>query len=481
MNLQEILNGQPDKAIELFKLPEFEVEPEKAKAQYFVEGHDVFDKNIRKDKIIQKDTGSVDENGDVITTAAIIPCSRIGLPIQKDIVEQRIGFMLTNPVDYNMTSKTTKGQRIIEMVDDILLKNRTKYKDRDILRRQMSEMQSAELWYFVPTEGKPKFELKCKIVSPWIGDKLYPMYDFYGDMIAFGRAYRLKEDGKEIEHFDIYTKDLEYHFVKKDAWVFDNLEDANGKPIPNPTPNIVGKIMVIYHEQKAPEWADVQSMIDRLEESVSNHADMNDYFGSPILAVMGEIIGFSQKGEQGKILELEHDAKANYLTISTPPESIRMEQAQLRELVFALSNTADISFDKVKGIGNLSAIALNLLFISSTMAAKAKEETFIVGLQRRVNLIMACIGKVLDTSLASDIPTVRVEPKLNVYQPSDVNELLKTLGQAKQDGIMSVEAIVENNPLIIEKEKEVVLLKAAKEEEAKAIENKVVEPKPIVE
>jgi len=461
MNLQEMLNEQTDKAIELFKVPEFEVEPEKVKAQYFVEGHDVFDKNIRKDKIIQKDTGSIDENGDTITIPAIIPCSRIGLPIQKDIVEQRIGFMLTNPVDYNMTSKTNKGLKIIEMVEDILLKNRTKYKDRDILRRQMTEMQSAELWYLVPREGKPKYDLKCKVISPWLGDKLCPIYDSYGDMTAFGRGYFLKDDGKDVEHFDIYTKDLEYHFVKKDKWVLEEgLLDPSGKPVPNPIPNTVGKIMVIYHEQKAPEWADVQSMIDRLEESVSNHADMNDYFGSPILAVMGEIIGFSQKGEQGKILELEQGAQANYMTISTPPESIRMEQSQLRELIFALSNTADISFDKVKGIGNLSAIALNLLFISSTMAAKAKEETFIVGLQRRVNLIMACIGKVLDTSLASEIPNIRVEPKLNVYAPSDVNELLKALGKAKTDGIMSVEAIVENNPLIIEKEKEVALVKA---------------------
>lgn len=456
MNLQQVLNGQDiQNVVELFKEPAFEIGKEEVARQYDVTKHDVFDKTKRPDKIVRKDTGQVDENGSPVTTSAIVPRSRIGLPIQRDIIEQRIGFMLTNPVEYNLTG----SQEVISLVEDILLKNRMKYKDRDILRRQMSEMQCAELWYFTPSEGKYKFTVKCKLASPSLGDKLMPMYDEYGDMISFGRGYILIEDGKEVEHVDVYTSWAEYKYVKRETWTLDTLYNNDGELMPNPIPNIVGKIMVIYHEQANPEWYGVQSMIDRLEDSVSNHADMNDYFGSPILAVMGEIIGFSQKGEQGKILELSENAKANYLTLTTPPESIRMEQSQLRELIFALSNTADISFDKVKGIGNLSAIALNLLFISSTMAAKAKEETFIVSLQRRVNLILACIAKVINTSMAKAIEDVRSDPKLNVYAPSDVNELLKTLGQAKQDGIMSTEAIVENNPLIIEKQKEVSLLK----------------------
>ena len=64
---------------------------------------------------------------------------------------------------------------------------------------------------------------------------------------------------------------------------------------------------------------------------------MNDYFGSPILAVSGIVEGFASKGEQGKILQLSQEARANYLQLTTPPESILKEQAQLRELALALA------------------------------------------------------------------------------------------------------------------------------------------------
>src|SRR5690606_11773903 len=66
------------------------------------------------------------------------------------------------------------------------------------------------------------------------------------------------------------------------------------------------KIPLIYFPQDdyRTEWADVQSMIDRLEELISNFADSNDYNGSPILVARGMIKSFSAKGERGKVLEM---------------------------------------------------------------------------------------------------------------------------------------------------------------------------------
>lgn len=460
MNNLDFLNeSDVSKIVDTFKEPVFGVSQEEAANQYDVLKHDIFDESIRPNKIVTKDTGQIDGDGAVVTVKESVPVCRIGLPIQSQIVEQRIGFMLSIPIDYNMTYTEDGAKALVDASLSIISKNRMKYKDKDVLRRQMSEMQCAELWYLVPTGGEPKFELKCKILSPSLGDTLCPVYDNYGDMIAFGRKYKIKEDDKDIEYFDVYTKDFNYFYVNRDGWKLDTMVDGE-TVFPNPSPNPARKIPIVYHSQYYPEWYPSQKIIDRLEVSISNHADMNDYFGSPILAVAGEILGFASKGEQGKILELAEEAKANYLSLTTPPESIRLEQAQLREFAFALANTADISFDKVKGIGNLSAVALNLLFISSTMAAKTKEETFAIGLQRRINIIMAFIGNVIDTKLAKYIPMVNVDPKINVYAPSDVNETIKMLGQAYIDKVMSLDAVVEQNPLIIDKEKEKELLKA---------------------
>ena len=50
------------------------------------------------------------------------------------------------------------------------------------------------------------------------------------------------------------------------------------------------------------------------------------------------------------------------------------------------------------------------------MAAKTKEENFAVSLQRELNVIMAAIVNVIDTSLAVDC-LCNNNPTINVYSP----------------------------------------------------------------
>ena len=468
MNSSEILKGSDIKAIiDLFKEKERVVTHEDCAAQYDVTKHKIFDETYRPNKIVNQDVVvngvvQLNEDGSTRTVTKSIPVARIGEPFQQQIVEQRIGFMLSVPVNYNMFASDDVGNELIERTKYIMKKNRMDFLNKEVLRRQMSEMECARIWYFVPEDkgADTKLTLKCKILSPALGDTLIPLKDNYDKWIAFARKYKIKEEKGEIEHMDIYTAEDERHYVNRDnVWKLDELFDEKGNSLPNPIPNKTGKIMVGYYEQGFPEWYDVQSMIERHEVSASNHADMNDYFGSPILAVSGEVQGFVTKGEQGGILELSEDARANYLQLTTPPESILKEQDRLRELIFALCNTADISFDKVKGIGNLSAIALNLLFISSTMAAKTKEENFAISLQRELSIIMNAIATVIDTKLAKGLLSVTTNPEITVYAPKDEIEFTKMLGQAVKDGVMSQEQAVELNTMIIDKNKEIGLLK----------------------
>lgn len=464
MNYSAILHGADfEKKRALFTRPKFKVEIEDVVKQYDVGQHDVLNPNIRRDKIINKDTEQVDEAGNPITIKASVPVVRIGMSYQEYIVSQRKSFMLTNPVNYNITFKSKKSSEIIDILNDILYDNKIEYKNKETLEKMMSEMECARLWYFVKKNND--LTLRCKTLSPFLGDTLYPLKNEMDDLVAFGREYKTKEfiDGKDvdIDHFDIYTDIADYYYVKSEGeWVLDTLTDGD-EVLPNPVPNPVGKIMAIYWSQDAPEWYNVQSMISRVEEIISNHGDMNDYFGSPILAVMGQVLGFSQKGESGKILELAEGARANYLALNTPPESIKLEINNLREMICLLSNTAEISFDKVNGIGNLSALALKLLFISTTMAAKSKGDDFSLGLVREINLLATAIGKVIKPSLESGIKEIRCNPIITPYVPKDLEMIIKTINESYEKGTMSLESVIENNELIIDKEKEIQMIREA--------------------
>lgn len=469
MNAKDIIKNTDDfKAIELLftsNRPVFEVEQEKAIAEYKVAKHDILDSSIRKAKKITKGSGDVGADGKETTTIDYIEPARIAMSFQSLIVDRRVGFMLTIPVKveaiYESKVGTDKEKKLVKMIERLQNDNKMDYLNKEIARRWMSEMECAECWYLVETgKTRPKHTLKCNIWSPDLGDVLYPLKDSYGSMIAFARKYKLKEEDKEVEHFDVYTDDFEYKYVQKDnEWKLEVLTGLNdiGEVIQanvNPIPNTVRKIMIVYHTQKKPEWTDQGSMISRLETSVSNHADMNDYFGSPILAVFGEIMGFAAKGEQGKILQLADQAKANYLALDSPPESIKMEQENLEKFIYALSQTPNITFEQMMNIGPISGVAMKMMFLDAHLAVARKEETFGIGLQRRLNIIKAAIGMVIDTTLSTEAESLQLKPVLTPYIPLNETEAIDNLSVSVTAGILSKETAVELNPLVEDSETE---------------------------
>jgi SPP1 family phage portal protein len=461
MNYEEIIKSTDFKKIEeMFKggKPEFGVSQEEAIKQYKVDKHDIYNKEKRPDKTINKNspTNERDEAGNVKTVSTQVAVARIGLSYQELIVDRRVGFMLTVPVTNEAIyadKESQKEKALVDLVDRIQNDNKMDYKNKEIARRLMSEMEVAELWYFIENkEEKPRFTLRVKVLSPDLGDTLYPLYDKNGDMVAFGRAYKIKEDNKDIEHFDVYTADLEYKYINKNnAWTLDTEAvsyTSEGEIKVNPIPNVVKKIMVVYHSQNKPEWFNVQSLIDRREVLSSKHADMNDYFGSPLLKVKGTVEGYAQKGEEGKVMQISADGDASYLSWDSSPESVKNEKEDIKNDIFELSQTPDISFNSMKGMGTIAQFTMKAFFMDAHMAVSNKEEIFGIGLQRRINLIKACIGSVIDTSLAEVAKTVQIKPKITPYLPQNDTELIDNLTVSKTGGIISTESAVEQNPLV---------------------------------
>lgn len=434
--------------------------------EYDVQSHSVMINNEdnRPDKkifkpVINPVTGEpeIDNNtGKPKTTPSTSKVNRVPASFQEIIVGRRVSFLLGTPVKYDATydDKSTQEKALVEFVSEIEDSAKTIYKNKELARRMMSEMSCAELWYLTELSEpgfwnyiarkigikKPSYQLKMKILSPFLGDVLYPLFDEFGDMIAFARSYKLSEDSKEIDHFDVYTADVTYKYANREnGWALDNLATNSGM-IPNPA----GKIQIIYYQQEKPEWANVQKMIERLEKLLSNHGDMNDYFGEPILAIFGQLIQAINKGDSGKILQLSENAKASFLALDSPPESIKMEIENLEKFIYGLSQTPNISFAEMKAMGkDISGYAIELLFLDAHLAAIAKEETFGIGIQRRINLIKAFIGNVLDVSLSEASKSVRIKPVFTPYMPKNTKELVDMLSMAVVSEVLSKETATE--------------------------------------
>jgi SPP1 family phage portal protein len=415
--------------------------------QFDPKGHKVLDPGHRPNKIKKKDGQSVS-----------VPVSRLPIPLQKIIVKRAVSFLLGNPVKIKGPGENEAQQKIEAFVKKLWQDSKLDYLNKDLARILFSETEAAEIWFSEQAEkgywegtagaGAIDRKLRVKIVSEGTKDKLYPVFSKSRDLVAFGRYYSVQEAGETVEQFDLYQEKTVTRYAKKTKdWEF--VEEG---------PHGFDKMPIVYYKIDWPLWFDVQEMIERFETRLSNFADTNDYFGDPIITVKGEVQGFADKGESGKLLQLTKDAEANYLTWQHAPESTKLEFETLIKLIFSMTQTPDISFESVKGIGQVSGVALELLFLDAHLKAKENETFFGLGIQRRLNFLTHAAA-LLMPSLKAARQTV-LEPVFTPYMPSNVKETVALLGDAVGGkAVMSISTAVRNNPLVSDPNKELELMK----------------------
>ena len=392
--------------------------------------HDVNDPIKRPDKRVKVDADNdADSAQKVITTDGEAvnfkteKVARVAIALQKLIIKRAVSFCFGNPPKYNATPQNDNEQAVLYALNRILVDVKSKSMNRKIARAIFGFKECAEYWYTIPVNkphskyGFPaQHKLRCALFSPEYGDTLYPYFDETGDMVAFSRAFSRKDDnGNAVDYFETFTD--------KEHWLWMN--GANGyEAAPGyPKPIAIGKIPVVYGHQPYFETEDVDKLIDRLEHLLSNFADTNDYHASPKIFTTGQINGWSKKGESGAVIEGEEGATMQYVSWQNAPESVKLEIETLLKLIYTISQTPDISFDAVKGLGAISGVALKLLFMDAHLKVQDKGEIFDDYLQRRVNVILAYIGQI-NTTLEKDCENIIVEPELVPYMLVDELEEL---------------------------------------------------------
>ena len=413
--------------------------------------HDINDKSIRPDKMVKVDTP--DSGFTKVTsgigsegTMRVEAVARIRLAIQKLIIRRAVSFLFGNDVVYNIDTADEVGEMIAKAFGKIIKDTKSNTQNRKVARAMFGYKECAELWYPVelPAESqrmgfKSKFKLRCAVFSPAFGDTLYPYFDETGDMIAFSRSYNRKVGDKNVSYFETYT-DKEHYL-----W----MNGANGYELIEGYPRevAIGKIPVVFGHQDAFETEDVDSLIDRLEKLLSNFADTNDYHASPKIFVTGQINGWSKKGDSGAVIEGEEGAKMEYISWQNAPESVRLEIETILKMIYTISQTPDISFDSVKGIGALSGVALKLLFMDAHLKVQDKREIFDEYLQRRANIIKAYIGQ-FNTQLEAACDEIDITPEITPYMlTSEIDELNYWITANGNKPLISQEESIEKSGL----------------------------------
>lgn len=391
------------------------------------------------------------------TEARDVDYAREVIQFQKRIVSSAVTFLFGDPV--KLVLNEGGDETAFARVEEVWRRNKLSFVDKEIARELFVECKVAEHWYTTEkAPGKPA-RLRVSVLSKRNGYSMYPHYDDYGDMDAFTLKYTTADDNqKPVQHVTIYMADETLHATKSEGaeWVI----DRKG--------NVLGKIPIVYYEQDEPEWAPVQTEIDRAEALLCNFADTNDYFGSPVLQVKGTVTNLPEKGSSGKMVEVgaESDDQGKvyypggieFVTWDQGPEAVEKEYVLLKDIIYGMTSTPDLSFSNVKGMTNLSGIAIRLMFSDALFKAKDKQEIFGPAYERRINLVKALLGviavKSVDAYAALDI-----DIQFGDVLPEDIAATVEALSVARGgQSIMSQDSAVRQNPLVVDPEADIVAL-----------------------
>lgn len=433
--------------------------------EYQPEHHPVMQTDVRPNKLIN--TPSVAGVNGLVTpaTSRSEKVARISIPMQKLIVGRAASFAAGSKITVGADTTTPRESELMAVLGKLWDVNKLDYKSLELARRQMSELDAAEIWYVVPCDANywkgtalqgGNNTIRIKIISPELNDNLYPAYNQYADMIGFVRKYTVWKNSEETMRIDTYSATKIMQFEQgPDGWSL--ISDQE---------NIIGKIPVVYYRQDRPEWWDVKPAIERLEVLISNFADTNDYFAAPTVVVTGQIGGFAEKGATGKVFQVQTGGDIKYLTWESAPDAIKTEIEILFRVIYSGSRTPDISFESVKGLQNgMSGIALRLMFMDAQQKAKEQQQgPFGECIQRRMNLMKAAVATI--AIKAADILDIDVWPVFTDYLPSDTSGMITDIIAAKESGILSRETAILLNPLVDDAVTE--LARILEEEEAAA-------------
>ncbi len=369
--------------------------------------------------------------------------NKASVPFCQDIVVTAVAYLLGNPP----TLQPSEENDVSGSIKKIWQKNRMESKLIDFAKIVKSEKIAAIVFYF-----NERNEIKSKLLSFEKG-LLLPYFDEYGDLTAFGWKYKYNK--KDRMH--LFTDEVTYVLENSDGWKLIKEEI-----------NPFGKIPVVFLQQDEVEWHNVKWAIDRYEVLLSVQADINDEFGSPKYKVVGKVAKDNKDPRFIKleIAETEHGnvVRGDVDIISAPNAvaAIELEMKTLKSIIYEQTQTINANFESVKGIGNISNEAMELMYQAAILKARFAEPDYEVVIDRCINVIKGGLAYLVEKRIPpynglslEEIENTTYSVKFNSILPKSDESYLKLLGDLFGLGAISVRTAIDLNPLVKDKEAEV--------------------------
>ena len=321
-------------------------------------------------------------------------------------------------------------------------------------KKVLSETRAAIIFYptqFEHWSGKTSTEINCKILS--LPKDTNTRNDFYphfhdGKMDAFLHYYDLKdENGRITEEAKIWTRNkiLTFSRASGESWVTKEQD------------NLFNLIPVVYAEVEEPAWEESVSTMDAREMRLSRLADTNDYFAEPTIVSYGETM-LPGKSTVGKEIQypiavdpdtgrpMHGDAKI--LAWDQSIDSTAKELDEIKHEMLSGVSMPDLSFDSLKGIGNLSGVARRFMMMDAEIKRMFNMRTFRPALNRCITIVQAGIANISNVKYRNLLVDNRITVTFESILPKDPVEDANILSIANGGkAFNSQSTVVSRSPL----------------------------------
>lgn len=365
---------------------------------------------------------------DVVSEEGVERVTRVSLNLQQLATKRMCELMVGIAPKRVYKPENVQEQQAADLIESIYEKQRIDSLNRKRLIPYFAACEMATLWYAVEAPNidytePANIKVRTRVFSPMYGHTLYPLFDEYGDMIAFSVSYRIKQGKEQIEYFETFTADLHVRWrYTAHAWEEEVREVVT-----------YGKIPAIYIKRDAPIWGDTSPLVYEMEWSLSRNGNYLRKNSKPLLAVYAEdeITFGNEKSETREfkgVFQFPSGSKLEYVTWSQSTETLRFHVEALRSWFFTQLQLPDWSYDKMSQQA-LSGESRKQMFIDAML--KVQDEAGAVGefLEREVNVVKA-FAATIAPHLQRAIEALRFEVIITPYSINDEKETISNLQAA---------------------------------------------------
>ena len=355
--------------------------------------------------------------------------SRVTYDLNRLAVKRTVELCFGIPVRrvYRPAENNDKQKQIAKYLEAIFRRNRIDSLNIERGTKLFASCEVITLWYatedpnnFYGFDSKLKF--RCVTYSPMQGDRLYPLFDETGDLVALSIAYTRKVEEQEVSYFDTYT--AEKHFRWEGA--------VGGERTLKINEGIaIGKIPALYICRPEAAWGKEAGLVFEMEWAVSRNGNYLRKNGRPILAAfVDEQIKFGESPGPNRaardIVQYPKGSSLQYVTWTQAIDNLKYYVDELKRTYFSNLQLPDLSYENMK-TAPMSGEARKQLFIDCQLKVKDESGRWLEMFDREVNVVKAFLKRALPEEWSKDIDALVVESVITPFTITDEKDTINNL------------------------------------------------------